>query len=348
MEPAGGERRSWPVWAAVGVVALLLHVLQWALLPFVLAAIVGFVTDPAIRWLGRRTRLPRWAVASGLYVVLSLGVCGLALGAGRAAFQNVSRMAGSGLAPLHADLQQVLGPHGATLFGQAVTADAVVGFLQAQAHRFLNAATLLHAGRPAFEAGIGVILLVFLVFYAMVSGPKLARGALRLVPPSRRGGVEQVLPAMTQVVQRYFIGVVVIVAFTAFAAWIGYGLVLHVPSALVLSLAVGVLETVPAVGPAVAAVLVGLAALQLHSLTAAAVMVAYAVGLRLTIDDLIAPIVLGRSVTVHPVGVMLAYVLGAVLFGVVGLLLAVPVAACARIALRTAYGEEVPSPSKGT
>jgi predicted PurR-regulated permease PerM len=339
MQAGGGEVRSWPAWAAIGVGAVLLHMLQWALLPFVLAAIVGFITDPAVRWAQRRTRLPRWAVASGLYLVLALGAGGLAGAAGWAAFKEVSHMAGSGFAPLRAELGEVLGPRGATLFGQTVTADSIGDFLQAQARRFLNAAFLVRAGRPAFEAGIGVVLLVFLAFYVMVSGPKLARGALWLVPPSRRSAVDRVLPAMTQVVQRYFIGVVVIVAFTAFAAWIGYGLLLHVQNAFVLSLAVGVLETVPAVGPAVAAVLVGLSALQLHSMGGAAGMVGYALALRLTIDDLIAPVVLGRSVTVHPVVVMLAYVLGAVLFGVVGLLLAVPAAACIRIALQAAYGE---------
>ena len=332
-----GERKDWPTWVALGVGAVLLHVLQFALLPFVLAAILGFVTDPLIRALQARSRLPRWAVASGLYVVLASALGALTLGVGWTAFQDLSRMAATGPGPLRADLQQLLGPKGVTLFGQSFTADAVVGFLQEQAHRFLNAATLARAGRPAFEAGVGVVLLVFLAFYAMVSGPSLAKGALWLVPPGRRAAVERVRPTMTAVVQRYFIGVVVIVIFTSAAAWVGYGVVLHVRSAAILSLAVGLLETVPAVGPAVAAVLVGVSALQLHSFGGVALMIGYATTLRLTVDDLIAPIVLGRSVTVHPAVVMLAYVVGAVLYGVVGLLLAVPAAACLRIALQDAY-----------
>jgi predicted PurR-regulated permease PerM len=346
MEPADREQRAWPVWIAVGVGAVLLHLLQFELLPFALAAVIGFVTDPTIRWLCRRTGAPRWAVASGLYVALAVAVGALAILVGWAAARDIAGMAGSGLQPLRSDLQQVLGPKGVTLFGQPITADAMVDFLQAQVHRFLNAATLLRAGRPAVEGSIGVVLLVFLAFYAMVSGPTLVQGALWLVPPSRRPAVERVLPAMTRATQRYFIGVVVVVVFTALAAWIGYGPVLHVRNALVLSVAIGFLETVPAVGPALSAVLVGLAALQLHSLAGAAVMIAYALALRLTIDDILAPIVLGRSVLVHPVVVMLAYLVGAVLFGVTGLLLAVPAAACLRIALRSAYGEELSGPPR--
>lgn len=337
------ERRVWPVWTAVGIAAILLHVLQWELLPFVLAAIVGFITDPLIRWAGGRTGLPRWAVASGLYGLLFGGAGGLALAVGLVAYQDLSGLAGSGPGPLRSELQDVLGPRGVTLFGQPVTAETVVGFLQGEAHRLFTANALLQAGRPAFGAGIGLVLLVFLVFYMMVSGPTLARGALWLVPPGRRGGVEAVLPAMTRVVRRYFIGIVVVVAFTALAAWIGYGLVLHVRHAFVLSLALGVFETVPAVGPILSAALVAAAALQLHSLAATSVMIAYALALRLTIDDVIAPIVLGRSVTAHPVVVMLAYLVGAVLFGVSGLLLAVPAAACLRIALEAAYREPRPT-----
>ena len=68
--------------------------------------------------------------------------------------------------------------------------------------------------------------------------------------------------------------------------------------------------------------------------------------LRLGVDDILAPVVLGRSVSAHPAVVRLAYVLGAVLYGVVGLLLAAPAAACLRIALQDAYGEGA-SPGPG-
>jgi predicted PurR-regulated permease PerM len=150
----------------------------------------------------------------------------------------------------------------------------------------------------------------------------------------------RLLPPMAAVLRRFYVGVLIIVAFTAVAAWIGYGVCLHVPDAGLLALVLGVLETVPAIGPMFSAVIVGVAALQLHSPAVMAVMVGYAIGLRLVIDDIVAPSVLGRFVTVHPVVVMLAYALGAVLFGVTGLLLAVPAAACARIWLEAEYGDK--------
>jgi predicted PurR-regulated permease PerM len=100
------------------------------------------------------------------------------------------------------------------------------------------------------------------------------------------------------------------------------------------------LETVPAIGPIIAAALVAVSALQLHSPAALGFMVAYAVVLRFAVDDLVVPIVLGRSISAHPVVIMLAYVLGAALFGVVGLLLAAPAVAVFRIVLQRRYAAD--------
>ena len=207
---------------------------------------------------------------------------------------------------------------------------------------FSQPGLIAHAGPALAGAMVGMVLLLFLSFYPMVSGPSLAHGALKLAPPSWHDGIADVLPQMMGVTQRYFIGVLAVVVFTALAAWVGYGPVLHVKGAALLAVAVGLLETVPVVGPTVAAYLVALAATQLHSLAATAGMAAYALALRLIVDDLIAPVVLGRSVRVHPVVVMLAYVVGATLFGVTGLLLAVRAAACIRIAARRGQAKNRP------
>jgi predicted PurR-regulated permease PerM len=68
---------------------------------------------------------------------------------------------------------------------------------------------------------------------------------------------------------------------------------------------------------------------------------AFAVGLRLSIDNLVGPLVLGKAARLHPVVVIMAFVCGAMLFGVVGLLLAVPVAVCIKLTLEHYYAEPV-------
>jgi len=69
--------------------------------------------------------------------------------------------------------------------------------------------------------------------------------------------------------------------------------------------------------------------------------------LRLSIDNLVGPLVLGQAARLHPVVIIGAFVFGAMLFGVLGLLLAVPAAMCVKIALEHYYAEPVPPSEEG-
>jgi predicted PurR-regulated permease PerM len=97
----------------------------------------------------------------------------------------------------------------------------------------------------------------------------------------------------------------------------------------------------PVIGPLSSAILVGIVAAQQATLTAAALLMGLVLALRLSIDNIIGPIVLGHAARLHPVVVIAGFVCGAMLFGVVGLLLAVPTAVCIKIALEHYYAEPI-------
>ncbi len=341
MRKVSGETSfDWRGAVLLMVVAVALHVLMWVLLPFVLAAIVAFLCQPIVRGLSRRTAMPQWLAGASVWLILFAIGAGIAAGVGVSAIGEVSRLARHGPDLVQDTLVQLLGANGVHVFGVQLIPQEVAAEIKDHIGAGLRLGSMARLGAAAAAAAIGVVLFAALSFYMMLSGPQIGRGALWIVPPSQRGAVMRLLPPMAAVLRRFYVGVLIIVAFTAVAAWIGYGVCLHVPDAGLLALVLGVLETVPAIGPMFSAVIVGVAALQLHSPAVMAVMVGYAIGLRLVIDDIVAPSVLGRFVTVHPVVVMLAYALGAVLFGVTGLLLAVPAAACARIWLEAEYGDK--------
>jgi predicted PurR-regulated permease PerM len=73
----------------------------------------------------------------------------------------------------------------------------------------------------------------------------------------------------------------------------------------------------------------------------AALLMGFVLALRLSIDNIIGPIVLGHAARLHPVVVIAGFVGGAMLFGIVGLLLAVPMAVCIKIALEHYYAEPI-------
>jgi len=67
----------------------------------------------------------------------------------------------------------------------------------------------------------------------------------------------------------------------------------------------------------------------------------FAIALRVSIDNVVGPIVLGEAAHIHPVVVIMSFVCGAILFGVVGLLIAVPVAVCIKVTLEEYYAEPI-------
>jgi predicted PurR-regulated permease PerM len=85
----------------------------------------------------------------------------------------------------------------------------------------------------------------------------------------------------------------------------------------------------------------GLVAIQRASFMGTVFLMAYAIGLRLVIDNLFGPLVLGQAARVHPVVIIIAFLVGAMLFGAVGLLLAVPTVVVIRTALRHYYSEPI-------
>jgi predicted PurR-regulated permease PerM len=102
-----------------------------------------------------------------------------------------------------------------------------------------------------------------------------------------------------------------------------------------------VLELIPVVGPLSSATLVGVTAVQQVSIWSTVFLMGFAIALRLSIDNLVGPLVLGQAARIHPVIVIISFVCGAMLFGVVGLLLAVPVVVCVKTALEHYYAEPI-------
>ncbi len=344
------ERQPWahfaparsltPLALAIGAAALLLHLLQNILLPFVIAAVIAYVCAPLIEWLTARTRWPRWSMALGLLAVLMavaalLGFLGL---------PPLLRQVQSVVGNLHGAVvdftQALIGKRSIQLLGSTVDAqrmaDLIVGGLQ---HEMTGPQVLRLVGAIA-AACFGFMLIWVVTAYFLFDSRRIAAGLLWLVPPHRRALVEDIWHELSPILRRYFIGVAIVVAYAAAVAYLGLGLVLGLHHALVLALLTGILELIPLVGPFAAAVIAGLVAVeQAASSWDILGYVIYATVLRLSIDQLVGPIVLGNAARVRPVVVIFCFLVGGALFGVVGVILAVPVALTVKVVLSVLYRE---------
>ena len=355
MNPRRGppmRRRSfvggWAIAAVLVVLAVLLYQIRIALLPFVFAVAVAFVLDPLIRALQQRLGSPRWLVAASLFVLILAFLGGAGYWIGKTAVPDLMQVVARAPQILRHFLGEVIGSEGITFFGQTYTPETLVSALGGAMAGMIGVTAVERVAGLAASVVFGGFLTLVLMPYFMISAPSLSAGAIWLLPPERRRSVEDLLPKIVPILRRYLIGICIVVFYTAVVAWVGFGPVFHLPNAVLLALAVGILELIPVMGPISSGTIVGLVAIQQSDIWAAAFLFGFAIALRLSIDNVVGPIVLGEAARIHPVVVIISFVCGAILFGVVGLLIAVPVAVCIKVTLQQYYAEPIADGLRGS
>ncbi|HEY8731300.1 MAG TPA: AI-2E family transporter [Candidatus Limnocylindria bacterium] len=306
--------------------------------PFLWAAIVGYILLPAVRSLesrlANRRGLSAAVVFVGVILLLGAGVRFLApLAVDQA--QMFQRSLPTLIANGQNTLAETLDQMGAEdlvpiVFGPIATAPIELS---------RGVATLA----VPFIVGFSHFLLEFLVFliatfFVLRDLPRLINWVKRQVPPASRN---ELLPLGEQVsilLSRYVRGQLLLVVIMATATTIGLTL-FGVPFSLLLGIVTGVLEVVPIIGPITAGAIACLVALgnpnpfglsQLAYVGAIAIM--YTV-LRHAEDYFVIPLVIGRIVRLHPALVIFSLLSGGAVFGLIGVVLAVPVAATLRLVL---------------
>jgi predicted PurR-regulated permease PerM len=322
--------------------ALFVYLVGFIVLPFVIAGIIAYICTPLLDWLAGRTGLPRPLLAVLLFLLL-VGLAGVTFAlAGRHLVAEI----GGTLTDLQGTLDHLL--HRAAdgepirLFGRPIDVNGLARTIGDRIHGWFGRADrLMLVAGYGFATLVGTFLTVVLLCYFLVSGKSVARGLFWLVPPSRRPLVAQIGRRLDPVLKRYFVGLFVIVIYAVIAAYIGLGLILGIDHAFLLALLTGILETIPIIGSTMAAIVAGL--VSLHTATGLSSIFAfalYAVLLRLSIDQIVAPLVLGSAANVHPVLIIFCFLTGAALLGIPGVILAVPAALTVKAALATLYGDD--------
>jgi predicted PurR-regulated permease PerM len=109
---------------------------------------------------------------------------------------------------------------------------------------------------------------------------------------------------------------------------------------LILATLSGFLEIVPLVGPLIAATLAGTVAFSTRGMDTTIAVLAVYIVVRQVEDQVVMPLVIGRAVHLHPVVTIFAVLVGLSAWGVLGGLLAVPVAAALNVTLHELFPEE--------
>jgi len=186
---------------------------------------------------------------------------------------------------------------------------------------------VLGAGRAVVNGVFQTFTILILTLYFLASLPKMKRVAYSMVPASRRNRVAQLSEEIMRRTGSYAIGQVAIATVNAVLSYVMMTL-LGIPYAAVLAVLVGFLGLVPMVGATLGATLVCLVAFFDDPRSALFAGVYYLVYQQIE-NYVIAPRIMQRTVSVPGAVTVVAALAGGTLLGVLGALLAIPVAAAA-------------------
>jgi predicted PurR-regulated permease PerM len=318
---------------AVVVLGYLAGTFWVVLLPVLLGLLLATVLWPPVRFL-RRRGVPAALAALGVLLVALLVLVGVVGGlapqvTGQA--QEIADQVTAGLGELQ---KRVTGPPlnlGEDRIG--ATVDNVIGELQANAQSI--AGRVLSGAAAAGSLLLTGLLALVLCFFYLKDGPKFLPWISGLVGP-------RAAPHLTALAVRCwatlsgFIKAQAAVGLVD-AVFIGVGLaVLGVPLALPLAVLVFFGAFIPIIGAVVSGALAALVALVTNGVTSALIVVALVLVVQQLEGNVLQPILVGRTLDLHPAAVILSVTAGGTLAGIIGAFLAVPVLSVAAVMVRYA------------
>ena len=184
---------------------------------------------------------------------------------------------------------------------------------------------VVSAGSAVVDAVADSLVVIVLTVYFLVDMPRIRSNLYRMVPHSRRPRAILIGDEVFAKVGAYVLGNVLIsvIAGGATFAWL---LAFNVPYPLLLGIFVAVFDLVPVVGSTIAGVGVAAVALTV-SLPVCIATIVFFVFFRLLEDYLLVPRIIGQVMEVPGLITVVAVLIGGALLGIVGALVAIPIAA---------------------
>ncbi|MFC4223460.1 AI-2E family transporter [Lysinibacter cavernae] len=325
------------VWGIIGELATVFTYVGAALF-------LALGLDPVVTWLERK-RFPRWAAL----ITVVLGVVGVFAGLLSTVIPLIVRQASSLVVTITQAINSAQSPTGSSGLARFIeildeqfnlreylNVEQVLDSINAW---LSNPDNIANIGSGVLEVGVGIasglfgaIIILILTLYFTASLHTIKRAGYRLVPATKRERFVEISEQITNSVGKYVVGQVAQASINGVLSLLFLNII-GAPYPVLLSAIAFLLSLLPLVGTLSGAIIITLVCLFAGPPTAIAAAIYYLVYMQVE-AYLISPRIMGRAVQVPASAVVIAALAGGTLLGLLGALIAIPVAAAMMILLR--------------
>jgi predicted PurR-regulated permease PerM len=343
--PAGTARRPVPVrtiLATIGLVLatvlllLLIREIQRVLIWIIIAGFFAVAVYPVVNWIERRLPWCRRSLATlVVYLLLVLLIAGVITLFAVPLARQATSLAHQ-LPTLIDDARAGRGP-----VGRLLDRTHVLTYIQENDGKIRSFAGRLGAPALGFlktaATGVAATITIFVLSFLMVvEGPKLVSGTLSLFPDDRAQHIRAVGTDCAKTITGYISGNLLISVICGLLTYVVLKII-GIPFSGLIALFVAISDLIPLVGATLGAVVAGLAAF-IYSVPAGIIVVVFFVVYQQLENHLLQPLIFSRTVQLNPLTVLIAILIAVELAGLLGALLAIPIAAMIQIILRDLWG----------
>jgi putative heme transporter len=301
----------------------LIGVLRLVVIPVVLALLLSAAFSPLVALLHRKLRFPQSAAAAAsmLFALLVLGgVVTLVVFQVQGQWSTLTKSASDGI-------EQVQG----FVTGPPLNLDAsAFTKLRESLTKFVTSGSF-GSGALAGVAGFvdfitTLLVLIVTLFFFLKDGGKIWSFLLKPLDERRTRRARRIGTAGLRSLGGYVRGTALVALVDA--VFIGGGLfVLQVPLALPLAVIVFLTAFIPIVGATIAGAVAALVTLVTNGFVPAVIVVIIVIVVNQLEGNLLQPVIMGRTVRLHPLVILLALIVGSIVAGITGAIVAVPITA---------------------
>ncbi len=336
--------RTVVAWVAVALGGFILLEAAHALTPFAWAIITAYIFHPLVALIHRKTRLPKQLITGWLYAMLGLVLVILLINLTLLLVQQVQDLQGE-IPNAIAETEAWFDDRQNARFA-GIETDFIKERLDQVGQQVADllgteAVPLLLS---TFSFAIEFLIYLVASFYFIVYGDRFIAAIRDILNRRYHREFDRLILDINHTLGAYIRGQLLLVVIMSAASFIALS-ILEVEYALSVAIATGFLELIPLIGPWTAgSIAVFIALFQdgtpgwSHTTLALVVGLTY-FALRQFEDSFVIPLVIGRIVHLHPLLVIFVLVVGTTLGGVLGLILAVPVAAVLKILVNFFYAK---------